>query len=147
MKVQLYNYTGEHDTVNKTLGTPVEVDGKTYQPLNVETPVLTLRAPVPFTFNYVYVPVLKRYYFVTGYTVVANDKVQVNLTCDVLKTYENEILQATGTVTQSENANGYLSNRNDVYSLQPSYLYAEFPKVDFFNTTGTLVMVTIKGNV
>lgn len=147
MKVQLYKYTGNANTVNKKLNTPVEVDGKLYSMFDMMTPTVTLRTTASFLYNYVYIPTFKRYYFVTGYNVVSNDKVQVRLTCDVLKTYETQILQATGTVNVSDTPNGYTSNRNDVYDVRPTFVKTDFPNTDFFNTGGTLVMVTIKGNV
>jgi hypothetical protein len=146
MKVQLYKYTGNTNTVNKRLNTPVEVDGKLYSTFDVMTPTVTLRATTPFLYNYVYIPTFKRYYFVTGYNVVSNDKVQVRLTCDVLKTYETQILQASATVTQTDNPDKYSSNRETIYNRKPNFEKIEFPNKNLFNDTGTMIMITLKGD-
>lgn len=143
--VNFFNYAGHPDTVNKQLGAGTAINGLLRDNFNVINPVLTIRQQQPIEFNYCYIPDFKRYYFVSGVNVMNSDKTEIRLTLDVLKTYEAQILEATGTVNNSDNPDKYVSNRNNVFSRKPNFIKVPFPNTELFNADGTIIMVTIKG--
>lgn len=145
MDVQFYNYQGERLKVGKTLENPVTLTGYLRDTYNVLTPVLTIRHKDEFTYNYVYIPVFGRYYFVDGYTVANRDEIILSLKVDVLETYKDVIRAATGTVTESDNANPYISTRENVYLETPNLEKVEFENPDLFTENGSIIMITIKG--
>lgn len=65
---------------------------------------------------------------------------------DVLFTYKDKILASSGILTQGENVNKYLSNRANVVDVRPNVRKLDFPNKELLNETGSIVMVTIKGN-
>ena len=65
----------------------------------------------------------------------------------MLKSYESEILQASATVTKTDNPDKYASNRETVYNRKPKFEKVEFPNKNLLNDTGTIIMVTIKGSL
>ena len=56
-------------------------------------------------------------------------------------------MNSTATLTKSENGNKYLSNRSNVVDVRPNIRKLDFPNKGLLNETGSIVMVTIKGNV
>ena len=74
------------------------------------------------------------------------DMCTVRLNVDVLFTYKDKILQATGTMINGENSNRYSSNRSKNYDMRPILKQLEFDLNKSFADTGKIVMVTIKGN-
>lgn len=143
--INFYSYTGHASTVNKVLGNPTQVDGNLRQDFDILHPVITLKqSPLP-TFNYCYVSVLGRYYFVDRVEYVGNNTYELSLTVDVLKTYENEILNATATVQESDTPLPYISTRKNVYDMKPHLETVAFPNTGLYNENGSIVMITIKG--
>lgn len=146
IEINFYKFTGHNDTVNKTLTDPKTVAGLLREPVNILQPVLTVRGFAPDTANYCHIPTLKRYYFVDSVNALSADKTEIRLQLDVLKTYETEILQATGTVTETDNPNPYISSRATVFNRKPKFEKIPFPNTDLLNGDGSVIMLTIKGD-
>ena len=146
IKIKTYIYNGKPNEVNKTLQENEEYTGVLNATFNVLTPVVRFRTRTPVTFNYVYIESLNRYYFVKELT-QDGDLCTVHLKVDVLFTYKDKILASSGTLTQGENVNKYLSNRANVVDVRPNVRKLDFPNKELLNETGSIVMVTIKGNV
>ena len=143
--INFYSYNGHPNTINKVLGSPTQVDGALRQDFDILHPVLTLKhSPLP-AFNYCYVQALGRYYFVDRVEYVGNNTYELSLIVDVLKTYESEILAATGRVTETDNPDPYISNRDTVYRRTPNFEKVPFANTGLLNETGGIIMVTLKG--
>lgn len=145
----LYNYVGHRNTVNKNLDDCVsaEFNGEILDESNVLYPVLTIRLPDVdiIDFNYCFIPELRRFYFVDSITHLSLGKATLKLSVDVLKSYEFNILQASATVTRTDNPDKHSSNRETIYNRKPNFEKIKFPNKKLFNETGTMIMVTIKG--
>ncbi|MFV3037823.1 hypothetical protein ACNI5A_32325, partial [Klebsiella pneumoniae] len=59
---------------------------------------------------------------------------------------KDKILASSGTLTQGENVNKYLSNRANVVDVRPNVRKLDFPNKELLNETGSIIMITIKGN-
>jgi len=139
-----YNYTGESNVIKKTLPTAETITGLMYEQTDVLKPIVKIASSKVFDFNYVFIVELNRYYYVNDIRISDNGTYIVYLEIDVLMTYQKEILQAKAHVTQSENANKFLSNRSTVYDVRPTMEKTVFEK-DLFNADGTIIMITVKG--
>lgn len=146
MQIELYNYNGNVDTVNKTLPTGNVINGAMWDGFNICKPVVTVKSPTMITANYCKIEKLNRFYFIDRIVYRSCDKWELQLRVDVLKTYATQILQAIATVTVRDNPNKYVSNRNNVYNRKPNYEKIDFPKKGLFNKEGSIIMITIKGN-
>ena len=146
IKIKTFVYDGEPNRVNKTLQENEEYTGVLNATFNVLTPVVRFRTRTPVSFNYVYIESLHRYYFVSELT-QDGDVCMVRLRVDVLFTYKDKILNTVATLTKGENGNKYLSNRNNVVDVRPDIRKLDFPNKKLINETGSIIMVTIKGNV
>lgn len=74
-----------------------------------------------------------------------NNAYELALRIDVLKTYESEILAATGRVSESDTPNPYISNRETVYNRTPNFEKVPFTETGLLNENGGIIMVTLKG--
>lgn len=144
--INFYSYNGHPNTVNKQLGEFTAIEGDLRQTFDVLRPTVTLRKQPRPTFNYCYIPDLGRYYFVDRVSFEGNNAYELALRVDVLKTYESEILAATGRVSESDNPDPYISNRETVYKRTPNFEKVPFANTGLLNETGGIIMVTLKGN-
>lgn len=145
IEATFYKYNGKYNALPKTLGTGTTLQGLLRDAYNVNNPIITVRQTVPFEFNYCYVPVFGKYYFIDKVDVTGNDTARLTLSCDVLQTYADAILQSTGTVTQKDNPNRFVSNRTSVYDMRPKWDKIPFPNTNLLTDDGSIIMVTIKG--
>ena len=145
IKIKTFIYDGKPNKVNKTLQENEEYTGVLNSTVNVLTPVVRFRIRTPVNFNYVYIDSLNRYYFVSEIS-QDGDICTVRLKVDVLYTYKDKILTSSATLTKGENVNKYVSNRSDVVDLRPNIRKVDFPNKEILNETGSIIMVTIKGN-
>lgn len=145
IKIKTFIYDGKPNKVNKTLQENEEYTGVLNSTVNVLTPVVRFRTRTPVNFNYVYVDSLHRYYFVSEIS-QDGDVCTVRLKVDVLMTYKDKILASNATLTKGENVNKYVSNRSNVVDLRPNIRKVDFPNKELLNDTGSIIMVTIKGN-
>ena len=146
IKIKTFIYDGKPNTVNKTLQENEEYTGVLNATFNVLTPVVRFRTRTPASFNYVFIESLNRYYFVSELN-QDGDICTVRLRVDVLQTYKEKILASSATLTKGTNVNKYLSNRSNVVDVRPNFRKLDFPNKELINETGSIIMVTIKGNV
>lgn len=146
IKIKTFIFDGKPNEVNKTLQANEEYTGVLNATFNVLTPVVRFRTRTPVSFNYVFIESLNRYYFVSELT-QDGDICTVHLRVDVLQTYKEKILASSATLTKGENVNKYLSNRSNVVDVRPNIRKLDFPNKELINETGSIIMVTIKGNV
>lgn len=146
IKIKTFVYDGKPNAVNKTLQANEEYTGVLNATFNVLTPVVRFRTRTPVSFNYVFIESLNRYYFVSELN-QDGDICTVRLRVDVLQTYKEKILASSATLTKGANVNKYLSNRSNVVDVRPQIRKLDFPNKNLINETGSIIMVTIKGNV
>lgn len=143
--IDLYQYTGRENTVNKTLTTPTTIAGFMRESVNILQPVVRLQHTGTFNYNYCFVRELNRYYFITNYNVIDNNQIELRLRIDVLKTYEDAIMAATGTVIERSDANKFISLSRRVFDARPNIEHIDFPQQDVFDRNGHIIMVTLNG--
>lgn len=143
--IQFYKYTGRPRTVNKTLGESTDISGVLYDNFNMIKPVITIRKQDVSNFNYCFIPDFNRYYFIEEVTLQNKNEYEMQLSLDVLKTYETQILDATGRVTEQDNPDPYISNRETVYKRTPNFEKVPFAETGLLNENGGIIMVTLKG--
>ena len=146
IKIKTFVYDGKPNEVNKTLQENGEYTGVLNATFNVLTPVVRFRTRTPVSFNYVFIESLNRYYFVSELN-QDGDICTVRLRVDALQTYKEKILASSATLTKGANVNKYLSNRSNVVDVRPNIRKLDFPNKELINETGSIIMITIKGNV
>ena len=146
MTIKTYRFLGDSRKIDKSL-TLV----KTYSNadivgnMDIQSPIISLQLD-SFTevinFNYIYIPELRRYYYVENSTIREDGFVQIQCKVDVLKSFKTDILASIQYVERQENKcsyrvpdNGYTikSNRNLTIKNFGSEIIN--PNYDFILTT------------
>ena len=141
----LYRLNDERDKVTKNLTFVGYMWGKFSAPLGIKSIEIDVENyNIDASYNYIYIPRLKRYYFVTNIQLTTKDYTRLQLNEDVLMSWQSLIKQQNAYITRYENAgNGDLvDNRlplEDV--ITTSYITpTAFP-------TGNLTNVTLNANI
>ena len=107
MTIKTYRFLGDSRKIDKTLH-----DVSTYSnavivgDMSIHTPTISLQLD-SFTdvinFNYIYIPELRRYYYVVDSTIREDGFVQLQCKVDVLKSFKADILASTQYIDRQQN--------------------------------------------
>ena len=119
-----FQNTAEPNRVNKTdyLTEQTRVSGNLRDISDVINPSITFECTDDkiLKSNYVYIPAFNRYYFINSITSVRTNLWRVNLHCDVLYSFRNDVLQIKAIIDRQENNfNRYLIDNNMPLSSIP----------------------------
>jgi hypothetical protein len=103
MTVNLTNYTGEKNLINKNVSFAASLTGTLREGSDVVNPSIMIEAPANAVcgFNYAYIPEFKRYYFIQNCTAFRNNLTILTMTVDVLFTYKESILNSPAVIVRS----------------------------------------------
>lgn len=134
MNIKLYYNSSEDNKLTKVLTNELSVEGTLRDRSDLLNPEILMYG-VDFTiYNYAYIPLFERYYFIRGYDIYRNDMYVVNMEIDVLHTYREGIktLPSILMETESYGADEYLSSdriwvakekdKTDIYSFSNGLL-------------------------
>lgn len=113
MIINLFYNSSEVNKLDKDLTPILELDGTLRDATSITDPVIIFEysgSELP-KFNYVYIPLFNRYYFVNALDSIRNGLYSFSCHCDVLTTYKNEIRTNTAIIRRQENRwNMYLDD-------------------------------------
>ena len=139
--LELYKVTNQPNELTKTLNNAVVVNGSFRGEIYSMDVIVEIESNT-YDFNYVHIPSLNKYYFLQNLVHVNAKIIRMQLHCDVLMTYKDDILASYGLVIQGGTINPYYSSIESE-SRQTIRRFA-FPYK--FNNNGNYVLVTITNN-
>lgn len=95
-------------------------------------------------YNYMYIPQLKRYYFITDIRYLRGKRVLINGRVDVLKTYATDIKNSTQLVTRQQNKKNMLLNDSE-YPIKKKTAIVVENFGESFTENGNFVLTTVGG--
>lgn len=103
--IELYQNSAEVNRVDKTshIVNVGSLSGALRDECSIITPSIVYQSDSVPTFNYVYIPIFNRYYFVTQLTSVNKNLWKMELNCDVLMSYKDQIYTLQGVIGRQEN--------------------------------------------
>lgn len=114
MEFKIYRSDSNYNVVDKTdlLSEIKTVDGVLKDSVNIHSPTIILKFDkILLEANYIYIPDFNRYYFIDNITI--DKKVLIfDLSVDVLMSFKNDILNASGLIVRSEQGNVYIPDSN-----------------------------------
>lgn len=131
MIITLMKNTDSEITVSKTPETVKTVTGVLRAPTSVVSPRITLSVDgaTATACNYVHIPELGRYYYVTDCTSLNGGTWEFSLHVDVLKTYADEIREQTAVIERQEKTwNVYLNDPDFQIYANPQITTQPFPR-------------------
>lgn len=126
MKLLLYAVDDGDNVINKVLPQPTEIDIRLSNDVDVVMPKIVLRDVVGVDYeyyNYAYIDVLGRYYFIDRIARVNNRDSWLYLSCDVLETYKTQILNSHAKVKRNLKTGDYVDVTLDRNVFQSVMLY------------------------
>ena len=143
MEIRLYNSSDETNKINKTLTNEIVLNGTLKDETSVVNPIILIEANNLTQYNYCYIPLFKRYYFIKDITVVRNHLFRIFLDIDVLMSYKNDILNLDVIIDKSEtnnNADKYINDGSFVCENKSYNTVLNFNKG--FNEQANYILVT-----
>lgn len=106
-KIELYQCSSEQNRVDKTnyLTSVGSLIGVLRDEASMSEMSITIQSKSLPVFNYCYIGVFNRYYFVTEITSINYGLWEISLSIDVLMSYKNALLQCKGFIDRNENTN------------------------------------------
>lgn len=134
----LYTNSAEENRVDKTsyLNVIGTISGVLKETTSIVNPSITIEYNGVPNFNYVYIAIFNRYYFVSDITHIKNNLWTISLKCDVLFSYKDTILTQTGIIRRNENDyDEYLQDENVIIDNNPDYEIVEIEN-DLLDSSG-----------
>lgn len=142
-----YNIFDRENVLDKNLDVSREtINGLLFGGFKNIYPNLKIKATENFKYNYCYIEDLNKYYFVKNINRIDNNYLMIDLKLDVLQTYKDIILNCSGLVVSRENANNFISNRENIKNLIPQYKKILFPNEIFSTEKENIILIAIKGD-
>lgn len=107
MLAKAYNTNSTNNAINKELVLVTDIDIKFKKEVNIYNPVIMLKYDDVIDFNYIHIPKLGRFYFIDDYEIFPNKIYMLNLKCDALMSFKDDILNSEGNITSQTNYNDY----------------------------------------
>ena len=150
--IELYQNSAEVNRVDKTLHivNVGSLSGALRDECSIIRPSIIIAQDSLPTFNYVYIPIFSRYYFVTGITSVNFGLWRIELNTDVLMTYQTGVKALTAIIARQENDyNDNLIDTEIPTEKEPTITYQEIPNTVLNTQEGSdkhSFVVTVVGN-
>lgn len=141
MQVDFYTTTDNANTVNKTLKLIRSINIIFRQVVNEAKPFIILNKDKITGSNYVHIPNFNRYYFITNVENYTANLVRIDLTCDLLMTYKDVILNTPVLITATEKPSYLSINLPTQQTISKRILKSDIT----LNKESSLILTTIGG--
>ena len=138
--MHFYKNVAEYNRVDKSayITSTITLSGTLREACSVMAPAFNIQVENigdVLNSNYVYIPVFRRYYFVTDITSIYKDLWRVSCSCDVLMSFKDSIYQLEGIIARNEfDYNDYLEDSEIVTEVGVEREFIEIPS-NAFSTT------------
>lgn len=142
MVITLYKTVSEKIRIEKVLENEVELVGALRDASSVMSPSVLVQEDV-IGYNYAYIEEFGRYYYINNITAMRNKAFVLDMKCDVLMSYKDEIMEMSGVVSRLTSGSPY-AERNVVTSVKEKHKRLYFPDCPF-TRNGTYVLIAKGG--
>lgn len=141
----LYKSLSDRGHMTKNLTSPVDYSGSLRDSSPVTDPVIMIETDNPSAYNYAFIPIFGRYYFIEGMTSVRTGLWELTLHVDPLMTYRSQLL-AVSLIVEASTARGadeYLSGTPWVARVKELTDIVNFPQG--LPQEGEFILITAGG--
>ena len=144
MKVIFYKITDARNVMGKTLtdGTEYNVNIKSEIALSKLNIILKSNIDIINKYNYVYIPMFNRYYFITKISSPANQVFQFDLEVDVLESFKDDIKNSRCLIVKQDDINPYYNISYDSEVRKECRIVESDKEIELENSN---ILVTIGG--
>ena len=142
MNILLYKTTNANNDLNKTISNKVELVGALREASSVIAPSILIQSN-PIGYNYAYIPEFGRYYYIKNITAFRKGAYIVDLKCDVLMSFKEEILNMSGIVSRLTDGDDYATRDIKTKCLE-THRRLDFPETPF-TRNGSYILISKGG--
>ena len=142
MNILLYKTTNANNDLNKTISDKVELVGALREASSVIAPSILIQSN-PIGYNYAYIPEFGRYYYIKNITAFRKGAYIVDLKCDVLMSFREEILNMSGIVSRLTDGDDYATRDIKTKCLE-THRRLDFPETPF-TRNGSYILISKGG--
>ena len=145
MDINLYYNSSENNKIGKALSNHRTLEGSLKDATNVINPEIMVRANSVTGYNYAYIPLFNRYYFIEEVTSYRTGLWIIKLQVDVLESFKTDILSLKAIIDSTESYMG------DNYLPCESWVTKVKTKTDILNfsngllNSGEYILITAGG--
>lgn len=112
MEVRFYVFSKQKNSTARPKSDPTKtIDCQLKEPTNIMHPIIIVPYNISYVVNYAYIPIFKRYYYVTDITYLTGNRIEAQFEVDVLATYKDNISSYSCFVERSaSNYNLYMDD-------------------------------------
>ena len=143
MQLKLYKSLDEKNRIRKTLTEELILNGALRDKSSVIKPTILIQTD-PLDYNYAYIPEFGRYYFINNVVAMRNKSFIIDLKCDVLMSYADEIYNLRALIDREETQSQQYVTGDFVIDARHNT-----EKIAFTNpfTEKNYILVAMKGGV
>lgn len=142
MNILLYKTTNANNDLNKTISDKVELVGSLREASSIIAPSILIQSN-PIGYNYAYIPEFGRYYYIKNITAFRKGAYIVDLKCDVLMSFREEILNMSGIVSRLTDGDDYATRDIKTKCLE-THRRLDFPETPF-TRNGSYILISKGG--
>lgn len=142
MNILLYKTTNANNDLNKTISDKVELVGALREASSIIAPSILIQSN-PIGYNYAYIPEFGRYYYIKNITAFRKGAYIIDLKCDVLMSFKEEILNMSGIVSRLTDGDNY-ANRDIKTKCLETHRRLDFPETPF-TRNGSYILISKGG--
>ena len=142
MKILLYKTKNANNDLNKTISDKVELVGALRDSSSIIAPSILIQSN-PIGYNYAYIPEFGRYYYIKNITAFRKGAYIVDLKCDVLMSFREEILHMSGVVSRLTDGDDYATRDIKTKCLE-THRRLDFPETPF-TRNGSYILISKGG--
>ena len=137
MNVILYNNKSDKRQLVKNITEIKTISATAKGDINIISPTLIIQNTDMTNINYCYITELKRYYFLTNYTYITGQRIELHCNVDVLMSYSDEIKRLKVNVLRYEKTRqSYITDSRIPLFSSTKQRVIEFPD-NIFNLANT----------
>lgn len=142
MEIKLYKTVSERVRIAKQITDELVLTGSLRDQSSIIAPTFALETN-PIGYNYAYIPAFHRYYYIKNIVAVRKQLFQLQLKCDVLMSYKDEIYAMQALINKEETPDTTYVDGNYIVDARRTH-----EKVAFENpfTEENYVLVALKGS-
>ena len=142
MKILLYKTKNANNDLNKTISDKVELVGALRDMSSIIAPSILIQSN-PIGYNYAYIPEFGRYYYIKNTIAFRKSAFMLELKCDVLMSFKEEILNMSGIVSRLTSGDKY-ANRDIKTKCLETHRKIMFVNTPF-TANGTYILIAQGG--
>lgn len=144
MTVELKYNSSDNNTINKNITTVSSASCTIKEPMDIENPHIILNTFNYNNVNYVYIPDLNRYYFITDIINLTGGRVELVLDVDVLESFKASILSLSAIIEKQQNTGNKYFNDGS-FNVLASEFVQSYNFSEGFSDTGEFILITCGG--